>query len=211
METELLAVFDDKLQKISENTREFIHKNGLWHETFHCWFVHIKEGVPYLYFQRRSEGKKDFPNLFDITAAGHILVHETVEDGIREVKEELGIDICMNDLHAIGIIRDRILQEAFMDNEFAHTYLYITENENPPFHIQTEELSGIFSSPLAEVEKLYKQEIDHISVKCLISNKDDLAEIKITLQDVVPHGIGYMSQVITSIQQKLGELAIVKC
>ncbi|WP_019412876.1 NUDIX domain-containing protein [Paenisporosarcina sp. TG20] len=203
MEQESLSIFDENHQKTGKNTRAFIHQHGLWHETFHCWFVHNKNGVPYLYFQQRSEVKKDFPNLFDITAAGHILATETVNDGIREVKEEIGVNLNKEDLQSVGIIKDSILQEGFIDNEFAHTFIYIFENENLTFHLQKEEVSGIFSAPLLEVIKLYDKTIDQISLKCVTSNNSDFNEVDVTLQDFVPHGFGYMNQVLNAIRQRI--------
>ena len=200
METELLATFDEKHQKTGENSREFVHKKGLWHETFHCWFVHFEKGLPQIYFQQRSNLKKDFPNLFDITAAGHLLANETVNDGIREVKEELGINLSMNDLHSIGIVKDRIFNAEFIDNEFAHTYLYIMKTENLPFRLQQEEVAGIYAAALSEVTKLYEQQIDHIILKC-ISSDANIAQITVKLNDFVPHGIGYMEQVLNAIRQ----------
>ncbi|MGB2992011.1 MAG: NUDIX hydrolase, partial [Paenisporosarcina sp.] len=88
---EVLSIFDENHQKIGEQSRDVIHTEGHWHETFHCWIVQMKLDVPYLYFQQRSKVKKDFPNLYDITAAGHLLAHEMVHDGLREVEEELGL------------------------------------------------------------------------------------------------------------------------
>lgn len=202
MEQEYLSIFDEKHQKVGKNTRSFIHQHGLWHETFHCWFVYIENGVPYLYFQQRSEVKKDFPGLFDITAAGHILANETVKDGIREVKEELGINISMEELQSIGIIKDSILQEGFMDNEFAHTFIYITENNHLPFHLQEEEVSGIFSSPLSEVARLYDKKVELISLQCIHSKNDDLLVINATLKDFVPHDIGYINKVLLNAIRK---------
>ena len=194
-----MAIFDERHQRIGENTREFIHRQGLWHETFHCWFVHIEEGVPLLYFQRRSKAKKDFPNLFDITAAGHLLENETVQEGVREVKEELGVGIGIHDLNSIGVIKDTIVHSELIDNEFAHTFVYIIE-ATPIFHLQREEVSGIFSSPISDVEKLYNLEVDEISLKPIVSDVEETIEIKVTLEDFVPHGAGYMEQVLDAIR-----------
>ena len=36
---ELLKVFDENYKYICDETRENVHKKGLWHETFHCWLV----------------------------------------------------------------------------------------------------------------------------------------------------------------------------
>lgn len=202
LEEEVLAVFDKNHQKIGQQSRGVIHKQGLWHETFHCWIVHVENGVPYLYFQQRSNVKKDFPNLFDITAAGHLLAHETVNDGIREVEEELGLTISMDDLQSIGIIKDTILHGKFIDNEFAHTFLYKAEKFKLSFHLQKDEVSGIFASPLSEVVRLYDKKVDHISLQCITSYDNEVSEIGVTLNDFVPHGIRYMKEVLNCIQQK---------
>ena len=145
--------------------------------------------------------KKDFPNLFDITAAGHLLENETVHDGIREVKEELGVDIGMHELKPIGVIKDTILYGELIDNEFAHTFVYIVENATPNFRLQKEEVSGIFSSPLSDVAKLYNLEADEISLKPIVTDdEEEVNEISVTLEDFVPHGEGYMKQVLDAIR-----------
>lgn len=202
LEEEVLAVFDENHLKIGEQSRDIIHRQGLWHETFHCWIVHLEEGVPYIYFQQRSNVKKDFPNLFDITAAGHLLAHESVNDGIREVEEELGLTINMEELQPIGMIKDTILQGEFIDNEFAHTFLLIAEKFKLTFHLQKDEVSGIFTSPLSEVVRLYDKKVDRISLRCITSYNKEVSQIGVTLKDFVPHGIPYMKEVLNSIQEK---------
>jgi isopentenyldiphosphate isomerase len=202
LEEEVLAVFDENHLKIGEQSRDIIHRQGLWHETFHCWIVHLEKGVPYLYFQQRSNVKKDFPNLFDITAAGHLLAHESVNDGIREVEEELGLNISMEELQSIGMIKDTILQGEFIDNEFAHTFLLIAEKFQLAFHLQKDEVSGIFTSPLSEVVRLYDKKVDRISLQCITSYNKEVSQIGVTLKDFVPHGIRYMKEVLNSIQEK---------
>ena len=199
---EVLSIFDENHQKIGEQSRDVIHKKGYWHETFHCWIVQMKLDVPYLYFQQRSKVKKDFPNLFDITAAGHLLAHETVYDGLREVEEELGLLLNMNELQSLGIIKDTIVHGEFIDREFAHTFMYYSENENLAFHLQEEEVSGIFSAPLSEVIRLFENKVESITLRC-VTSFEDVAEKMVTLIDFVPHGEGYMNDVLCNIQHNL--------
>lgn len=77
---EKLKVYDEQYNYVREESRDVIHAKGLWHETFHCWLVDGDEVL----IQKRSAAKKDFPGLFDITAAGHLLSDEKVMDGLRE-------------------------------------------------------------------------------------------------------------------------------
>src|SRR4051794_1911294 len=102
-EDELLDVFDDNMELIRKAPRAEVHAKGLWHQTFHCWIVRAAHDGQYVLFQRRGPTKKVFPNTLDITAAGHLQSGETVEDGIREVNEELGISARYGDLIPLGI------------------------------------------------------------------------------------------------------------
>ena len=199
---EVLSIFDENHQKIGEQSRDIIHTKGHWHETFHCWIVQIIQGVPHLYFQQRSKVKKDFPNLYDITAAGHLLAHETVRDGLREVEEELGLLLNMNELQSLGIFKDTILHGEFIDHEFAHTFMYKLINKNQAFHLQEEEVSGVFSVPISEVIRLFEEKVESIFLQCVTSN-EDVAEKMVTLVDFVPHGKGYMNEVLYNIQHHL--------
>ncbi|WP_345893255.1 NUDIX hydrolase [Ferdinandcohnia quinoae] len=104
MGNEYFKIFDDDRNEIGVASRSDVHRLGHWHETFHCWFVTKDEGTDYLLLQLRSDTKQDYPNLFDITAAGHLLADETVQDGVREIKEEIGIDVSYTDLVSLGII-----------------------------------------------------------------------------------------------------------
>ena len=71
-------------------TREECHEKGLWHRAVYG-FIFNKKGDVLL--QKRSANKKLWPNLWDITAGGHVLAGEFGETAlIREIKEELGIE-----------------------------------------------------------------------------------------------------------------------
>ena len=38
MTTEMLAYFDEFGHRRGIETRQRVHVQGLWHETFHCWY-----------------------------------------------------------------------------------------------------------------------------------------------------------------------------
>ena len=77
---EMINVVDKERNIIGVKSRELVHLDGDWHETFQCWFIEPVENSFYIYVQKRSANKKDFPSMYDITAAGHLLAEETVED-----------------------------------------------------------------------------------------------------------------------------------
>ena len=138
---EMLKVFDVHQREIGVASRDEVHRLGYWHETFHCWIV--SPGAEYIYLQLRSKTKKDYPNLLDITAAGHLLADETVKDGVREIKEELGVDVSFEKLIPIGVIGYSMIQENLIDKEFANVFLYESALNWDDFVLQEEEVSGI--------------------------------------------------------------------
>ncbi|ALS00575.1 hypothetical protein ATZ33_04060 [Enterococcus silesiacus] len=154
-ESEVLKIFDRNYQLIGTATRQETHAQGLWHETFHCWFYTMKENELIIYFQKRSSVKKDFPNQLDITAAGHLLAQETVIDGFREVQEELGMDISSDQAHFLGIFPVEIHLENFIDNEFTNVYLVEREILLGEFKLQEEEVASLFPISLTLLKKLF--------------------------------------------------------
>ena len=110
MSEEILTTFDEHGNITGSAPRDEVHRLGLWHETFHCWFVGMDPGERTLYLQLRSQQKRDYAGLLDITAAGHLMANESVEDGIREVQEELGLKLAFDELKPLGIIPYQMTQ-----------------------------------------------------------------------------------------------------
>lgn len=205
MEKEMIAACDENGNAIGIFTREEIHKKGLWHNTFHCWIVEIADGIPYIHLQLRSPDKKDFPDLLDISAAGHILAHETVEDGAREIGEELGISVAFTELIPLGIMKDQLAEKNFLDNERCHVFLYKTDQKlDGAYRFQQEEVAGMFIFNLQDFFDLCSGAAEKISSKGAIA-QGTLEGKSISITDLVPHSTSYLDGVVRAIQKELSK------
>ncbi|KGL41899.1 hypothetical protein BMT55_04245 [Listeria newyorkensis] len=163
MMVEKLKIFNLEHQQIGTASRDDVHHKGLWHETFHCWFV--SEDLTRIFIQYRSERKKDFAGLYDITAAGHLTEDETVLEGIREVKEELGVDVAFDALVSLGVIDTSYVSPGFVDREFCHVFLYRFAGNLADFRLQEEEVGGMVTANLQEFRAFFKGESDGLRVE----------------------------------------------
>lgn len=203
--SEWLKIFDENENEIGVTSRTDVHKKGYWHETFHCWLVETINDVDYIYFQMRSSRKKDYPELFDTTAAGHLLADEDVTDGVREISEELGIEVRFEDLNRLGTIRDRIVSNNFIDQEMAHVHLYRLNDEDE-FKLQVEEVSGMFKTPFNHFYDLCLGKRDTINASGFIiqDSKEKISVNRsISLTDFVPHERSYFEKVVKAIAELL--------
>lgn len=202
MSIEMIKIYDEQKNPLGITSRDIVHQKGYWHDTFHCWFLKNENNIDYIYFQLRSKVKNDFPNLLDITAAGHILADETVGEGFREIKEELGMDVSMEDLELIGVIKDCIITENFIDKEFGNVYMYRV-NEEPVYKLQKEEVSGIVRTKFKNFYDFVFEKRTEITVNGFIINTyDEELEItkSVTKEDFVPHSGSYLKDVVTIIK-----------
>lgn len=162
--TERLKVFDENYNKIGTEQREIVHENGYWHEVFHCWVIEKIKAEWHIYFQLRSKYKKDYPCQYDITAAGHLLAKENVEDGVRELEEEIGITAKFSKLKSLGVIPYSIENEIIKDNEFANIFVFELVGGFEQFSIQREEVDGMYRAKLEHFIQLAQEEVKEIEV-----------------------------------------------
>ncbi|MCL1902059.1 MAG: NUDIX domain-containing protein [Alphaproteobacteria bacterium] len=94
---ELLDIYDEHGNPTGRvETKERAHELGLWHINAHIWIINSNGE---LLLQLRHPNKVTHPNMWDISAAGHIRAGETmVQGGLRELKEELGVTVSTSEL-----------------------------------------------------------------------------------------------------------------
>lgn len=206
MESEYFKVFDDDYNEIGVASREDVHRLGLWHETFHCWFVTKEKETDYLYLQLRSDRKKDYPNLLDITAAGHLTADEKVQDGVREIREEIGIDASFDDLIPLGTIDYCVKEKDFIDKEIAHVFLYKCAYTLDDFVLQEEEVSGMVMVEFNDFCELWLGQRETVRIKGFEINKDGnrmMVDGDVGRNKFVPHQNSFYEAVIQKIKEQM--------
>lgn len=131
-----IDIFTDTYEHIGTEDKKLAHQRGLWHRTFSA--LAINPSTRRVLLQKKSPGRYSFdrPDYADITVGGHYHAGERIENGVREVREELGLDIDYSDLHPIGLRQTAVtLAEDYVEREFQHWHILpITlELEDIPF------------------------------------------------------------------------------
>jgi len=100
-----------------------VHRDGDWHRAAHVWLVTPDRRV---LLQRRAATKENWPDLWDVSVAGHISSGETAIDAaVREAQEELGLALTPQDLTHLGTLRwHAVLNDgAYIENEFHEVFV----------------------------------------------------------------------------------------
>ncbi|MCM2677100.1 NUDIX hydrolase [Alkalicoccobacillus plakortidis] len=203
METEELRIFNKQGETIGVKPRSIVHEHGFWHETFHCWMIGSINNTYYVDLQFRSPDKKDFPSKFDISAAGHLLSHESKKDGVRELHEEIGIKATFDELISVGTLSDTITTATMIDNEFCHVFLY---SELPKrmdeYQVQTEEVGGMFRVPWSTFKKVLNDPEYSVVTDGFLIKTDQTIQFStqpLTKNNLVPHSDSYFQTLIKAV------------
>lgn len=122
-------------------TRYECHKRGFWHRAVYAFIIN-KQGD--ILLQKRSNSKKLWPNLWDVTVGGHVDAGEFGRQAlIRESKEELGIDIDDNDIKYLVGSTSTNVQGDIINNHYNECYLITKDIDISTIKLQPEEVAEI--------------------------------------------------------------------
>ena len=153
---ELFDILDENGNKTGKTKpRSLVHRDGDWHKSVHVWIVNNKNEI---LLQKRSPNKDSHPNMWDISSAGHLSAgDESVEAAVRELKEELGIDILPEQLKLIGTRKKAgNFASLFVNSEFSDVYLLRTSVELSKLSLQKEEVSEVKYVTLDDFRNMIK-------------------------------------------------------
>lgn len=122
-------------------SREECHNKGFWHKAVALFIINSNNQV---LLQKRSANKKLWPNLWDISAGGHVLAGEFgFQAIIREIKEELGVDIDKNDITFIGSAISENIKKDIINRHFNEYYIVNKDIDISKLTLQKEEVSDV--------------------------------------------------------------------
>jgi isopentenyldiphosphate isomerase len=134
------------------------HIKGLWHRSAHVWFVNKKGEI---LLQKRAANIESHPGEYDISAAGHLTAGDTqIMGALREIKEELGLDLEEKDLIKIGEVKNESVQRggAYINKEYNDIYVVHTDIPAEDFILQESEVELVKYIPTEELKSWIAEE-----------------------------------------------------
>ena len=175
MSKEYLDILDENGDKTGKiKLRNEVHHDGDWHKAVHIWIINNNGEI---LLQRRCASKDSYPNMLDISSAGHLQAgDDSLTGAVREIKEELNLDISPNELQFITTLKRK--SNKSINNEFDDLYILRINKKIEEMQFQKEEISEIFFVPY----KKFKDMVNNKQPDLL--RKDDEFEILFKLLDI---------------------------
>ena len=200
MNDELIDIYDSDMNLLGISSKQQAHQEGLWHKTGHCWII-TEDGN--IWLQLRGSDKQLYPNLLDISCAGHIQIGESTKSGtLREIEEEIGIHLEENNLEKM-FTHKLVFDNPYKNREFCHTYLYKTQLKLTDLKLCPTEVDGMFEADIQDLLDLFLGDKTSINANGIIRSAKGFKcqNKKLTTKDFCPHGNKYYQKVFSTIQR----------
>ena len=131
-------------------TKKEIKRDGDYHRAIAVLITNGKE----ILIQKRSPNKRFYANMWSIFVKGHVQAGETpIEACIREIKEEIGIDINEDELKYLYTLKEEKSDNDYIENIFYDTYLLARDIKLKDIIVQEEEVADAKYISIEEAKK----------------------------------------------------------
>ena len=141
-------LYNEKGEKLGKTiVRGEKMKDDEYHISVHVWILNKENNF---LIQKRAATKKKFPNMWSMTG-GAVLAGETSENAcIREVLEELGISLDINELKKLGRIKRK--------NGLVDIWIVYRDCDIKDLSLQEDEVSCAKWADIEEIKHLLQKE-----------------------------------------------------
>lgn len=156
-----IDIFTDRYEHLGTENKKEAHRQGLWHRTFSALAINPSSRRVFLQKKAPCRYSFDRPDYADISVGGHYHAGERIEDGVREVHEELGLPLTYADLHPIGLRQTAVtLASDYIEREFQHWHLLPIEADLDVIPLADAEVSGLVDLDLDDAVALAAGDAD---------------------------------------------------
>ncbi|MDP9845216.1 NUDIX hydrolase [Streptosporangium lutulentum] len=190
----LVDIYTDRNKHIGVEDKKAAHERGLWHRTFSCLVV--SPSTQTVLLQKKQPGRYVFdrPDHADFTVGGHYEAGESIADGVREIREELGLDVDYKELQPLGIRQTAVaLAPKWIEREFQYWHLLALPLGLEEIPLDDAEVSGLVQIGLDDAIALAAGDRSEAPARYLIRSGDgrEYRDATLTREDLVP---GYLDE-----------------
>jgi hypothetical protein len=165
-------------------------KKGMWMEAFNLWIVQ-DDPVKSIVYQLRNPDIGWAPNKLDVIVAGHYENLETIKDGLREAREEIGKDYNFEDLIYLGRkLNVGVAIDGTIRNTVNNIFLVKDNSSIKSYKLEKAEVYAAFSIRLEELLKVLSQDNYSFEVNGLKNDGTDIT-YKVTKDSFPPNWDNY--------------------
>ena len=171
---EILNIYNDNYELLGTCEKKLAHKIGLWHEVFTCLVINPEKNTVIMQIKNHSHNDVHEKDLIEITVGGHYQAGEILEDGIRELEEETGLNADFKNLVSLGVRQVATTPNpSYIIREFQHIFLYPTNKTLNDFKdFDEEEVNGYIEFNIDELINLLLRKSNKIKGITKIGTKD---------------------------------------
>jgi 8-oxo-dGTP pyrophosphatase MutT (NUDIX family) len=132
-------------------------RDGDWIGAFNLWIAQNIDGIPSLLYQKRTSSGGWASGLLDVTAGGHYEASETAQDGLREVREEVGKTYEFEYLRYLG-------KKLYLHDDGNRKLRYVVDVfitlDNSPlnsFVLEHQELDGLYRCSIQDLIRVHTE------------------------------------------------------
>lgn len=171
---EMLDIYNENHEKIGVCEKNLTHKLGLWHEVFTCLIINKKHKSIIFQIKNHLHNNIHSKDMIEISVGGHLQAGESVNRGVREIKEETGLDVDFNDLIPLGVRQVSMsVNENYKVREFQNIFLYETSKDISEFKdYDHNEVSDFIEIKVNDLIDLLLKKKEHIKGLLKTEEKD---------------------------------------